>query len=103
RRVDGQMDIEAVTFTIIGVMPREFHYPTADAEFWVTTRFRPDDLVPAIERSNNWLNGIARLRPGVTREQAQAEASVVFANLRARFPKENKDRGARVVALRDDL
>jgi len=103
RRVDGQMDIEADTFTIIGVMPREFHYPTADAEFWVTTRFRPDDLVPAIERSNNWLNGIARLRPGVTREQAQAEASVVFANLRARFPKENKDTGARVVALRDDL
>jgi predicted permease len=102
RRLDGQMDIERDTFTIIGVMPREFHYPNADAAFWVTTRFKPDDYV-GDERSNNWLNGIARLRPGVTREQAQAEASVIFGGLRARFPKENKDTGARVIALRDDV
>jgi len=102
RRLDGQMDIERDAFTIIGVMPRDFHYPNADAAFWVTTRFSADDYTP-LERSNNWLDGIARLRPGVTREQAQAEASVIFGGLRARFPKENKDTGARVIALRDDV
>ncbi len=102
RRVDGQMDIERDTFTIIGVMPRDFHYPTADADFWVTTRFSADDYVP-LERSNNWLDGIARLRPGVTVDQAHAEAGVIMARLREQYPKENKDTGARVVSLREDL
>jgi len=102
RRIDGQMDIEADTFTIVGVMPRDFHYPTASADFWVTTRFRPDDYVP-LERSNNWLDGIARLRPGVTVDQAHAEAQVIMARLREQYPKENKDTGARVVSMREDL
>ena len=26
-------------YTVIGVMPRDFHYPSADVQFWVTTRF----------------------------------------------------------------
>ena len=102
RRIDCQMDIERDTFTVIGVMPRTFHYPGADAEFWVTTRFSPEDYAPD-ERTNNWLDGVARLRPGVTPEQAQAEASVIGADLRQRYPKENKDTGARVIALRDGV
>jgi len=102
RRVDAQMDSERDTFTIIGVMPRAFRYPSADTAFWVTTRFSPDDDAPG-ERSNNWLDGIARLRAGVTTEQAQAEASVIAAQLRQRYPVENKDTGARVIGLRDDL
>src|SRR5262249_44336034 len=102
RSIDAQMDIERNTFTVIGVMPRDFHYPSAEAEFWVTTRFSADDYAPG-ERSNNWLDGVARLRPGVTREQAQAEASVIASGLRRRYPKENKDTGAVVVSLRDDV
>ena len=102
RRIDAQMDIERNTFTIIGVMPPDFHYPDADAAFWVTTRFSADDYAPD-ERTNNWLDGVARLRPGVTLEQAQAEASVIAADLRQRHPKENKDTGARVVSLREGV
>jgi putative ABC transport system permease protein len=102
RRLDAQMDIERNTFTVIGVMPRTFHYPDADAQFWVTTRFSADDYAPG-ERSNNWLDGIARLRQGVTREQAQAEAASIAADLRRRYPEENKDTGARVEWLRDGV
>ena len=102
RHVDAQMDIERNTFIVIGVMPRDFHYPSADAEFWVTTRFSADDYAPG-ERSNSWIEGVTRLRPDVTREQAQAEASVIASDLRQRYPKENKDTGARVVSLRDDV
>src|SRR5262249_10774371 len=102
RTLDGQMDIERNTFTVIGVMPRDFHYPSADPDFWVTTRFSANDYAPG-ERSNNWLDAVARLRPGVTREQAQAEASVIASDLRQRYPKENKDMGARVISMRDDV
>ncbi len=102
RRIDAQMDMERDTFTVIGVMPRDFHYPSGDVQFWVTTRFSADDFAPG-ERSNNWLDGVARLRQGVTGEQAQAEASVIASDLRRSYPKENKDTGARVVSLRDDV
>ena len=102
RRLAAQMDIEQDTFTVIGVMPREFHYPTAESQFWVTTRFSADDYAPS-ERSNSWLHAVARLRPGVSREQAQAEAQLIAGDLRRSYPKENKDTGARVVSLRDDV
>lgn len=102
RRLDGQVDQERDAFTVIGVMPRDFHYPSSDVEFWVTTRFQPRDY-EGDERSNNWLDAVARLRPGVTREQAQAEAAVIFADLRQRYPTENKDTGAFVVGLHDQV
>ena len=47
---------------------------------------------------------IARLRPGVTLEQARAEMDVVAAQLRQRYPKENEDIGAlRSSRSRDEL
>lgn len=103
RQIVGQMDFDRDSFTVIGVMPRDFHYPSADVEFWVTNRFNAAQLMSAEERTNNWLNGVARLRPGVTLERAQAEASVVAKSWQQRFPKENKDTGARVIALRDQV
>ena len=103
RRLDGQMDIERDAFTVIGVMPRDFHYPSSDVEFWVTTRFKPSDYDGNDERSNNWLDGVARLRPGVTREQAQAEAAVIFSGLQQRYPKDDKETNARVISLRDQV
>ena len=99
RRIVGQMDVDQDTFTIIGVMPRDFHYPSADVDFWVPIRF-PAAAYADSERSNNWLNGVARLRPGVTVDRAQAEAAIVAARWRVRAPKENKDTGARLVELR---
>ena len=102
RQVVGQMDFDADAFTIIGVMPPDFHFPSAAVQFWVTNRFGPAAYADE-ERTNNWLDGIARLRPGVTLERAQAETSLVGAEWQRLHPKENKNTGARVIALRDQV
>jgi predicted permease len=85
---------------IIGVMPRDFHFPTADATLWT--------LMPRVERENterdnNWFEVIARLKPGVAIATANAEMNVAAASLAQRFPTENKGIGASVITMRDEL
>jgi hypothetical protein len=59
-------------YTVVGVMPPQFHF----APFWVTNAeiFVPLNLAPRVnDRGGNSLRIFARLKPGVSREQAQAE------------------------------
>jgi putative ABC transport system permease protein len=49
------------------------------------------------------MGAIGRLRPGVTREQAQSEMTAIARGLAQEFPKENKDKGITLVPLREDL
>ncbi len=85
-------------YTVIGVMPREFHFPESDVLLWITTRFDERNYA-AGERANNWLEAVGRLRAGVTLQEARAEAATIAAQWRARFPKENKDTDAAVLPL----
>ena len=89
-------------YTILGVMPREFHFPRTDTRFWMTNRFG-ESAYQASERTNNWLNAIGRLRAGVTLEQARVEMDVIADQSRQQFPKENKDTGASVFGLGSDV
>src|SRR5260370_33908176 len=63
---------------VIGVMPREFNFPTAETSLW-TLMTRPEREND--ERDNNWFQSIARLKPGVTIAQANAEMNVIAASL----------------------
>jgi putative ABC transport system permease protein len=89
-------------FTVIGVMPREFHFPTSDALFWTANRFGERDYQPS-ERTNNYLYAVGRLRNGVTLEQARAEMDVIAAQSMRQYPKENKDTGAVLLLLSDEV
>lgn len=85
---------------VIGVMPRDFHFPSSDATLWT---LMPRDEQENQERDNNWFQVIARLKPGVTIGQARAEMTLLASSLAQRYPKDNKDIGASVYALRDEL
>jgi predicted permease len=98
RQLSAKADFDDATFTVIGVMPREFHFPRSDALFWITTRFGERDY-QAAERTDNWLEAVGRLRRGVTLEQARAELQVIAAQLEQQYPRENKDTGAAVFRL----
>lgn len=85
---------------VLGVMPPEFHFPSREVDYWLPmTR---DELADA-DRTNNWFQVVARLRPGVTVEQAQAEMTVIAANLERQYPAENEKIGATVVRLQDGV
>jgi predicted permease len=94
-------------FTVVGVMPPAFSYPDADTELWATPRSavpevaRVGNVDPATLRSLHYLNVIARLKPGVTREQAHSEMEGIAARLEQEHPIENTGHTARVVSLHE--
>ncbi len=69
-------------YTVVGVMPAAFSAPSANISVWLP-------LAPVARTIGSGSNYtvLARLKPGVAREQAQAEASLLAAGLRREFPK----------------
>jgi putative ABC transport system permease protein len=92
--------LDGVPHTVIGVMPASFQFPARTVEAWTPLVLREDDYS---DRNNTYLNVVARLRPGVSIEQARRELAVVSSRLEQRYPRENKDVGAVVLGLRDEL
>jgi putative ABC transport system permease protein len=76
-------------YTVVGVMPpsfnlgREFGGQTPD--IWAPITFKPEQLAPATGFAVEYLNVVARMRPGVSVEQAQAEMDSVAADVRRQF------------------
>ncbi|HKD90652.1 MAG TPA: ABC transporter permease, partial [Terriglobales bacterium] len=69
----GQViEINGEKATIIGVMPESFRFPTEDSELWANLR-----LATPRGRFPFFLTGVARLKPGVPWEQAQAETNKI--------------------------
>src|SRR2546421_11068891 len=99
--LNQQVRMEGVPYTVIGVMPPGFGFPFR-AEFWMP---RLCDLRTG--RGNNWVNGIVRLRTGVTVAQANARLGTVSQRLAQQYPKSNAGVSASLSTLRrlsfDDL
>jgi len=81
--------------TIVGVMPRDFRFPGWKAELWVP--------MPTERVRGRYLSTIARLKPGVSIAQAQADMSAIARQLAAEYPDMNKGWSAQVVPFLDDL
>ena len=95
-------------YTIIGVMPADFTWFVKEnsgtgkpAEVWVPMVL-PERLRDR-SATGRWLQAVARLAPGVSRQQAQAEMDTIAARLENQYPRFNKGWGATVVPLRDQL
>lgn len=88
--------------TVIGVMPRDFHFPASDVLFWTPVRFGEEDYADD-QRTNNWLEAVGRLRGGVTLARARVEMETIAAQSEARYPAENKDTGASLVPLGSEI
>ncbi len=92
--------LDNTAYVVIGITPPDFHFPTREEQFWTTTRFQESDF---LDRDDNYLEVIGRLRPGVTLAESRTELEVVAARLRQQYRKENEGVGATVMALRSDL
>src|ERR1039457_118322 len=99
--IGRRVNLDNEPFVVIGVMPRDFHFPSRDAELWMPTRFHEHDD-DFRDRNNNYLNVVARLKPGVSLDRARAEMGVVAGLLETQYP-ENKQTTASVYRLRDDM
>src|SRR5919201_2779362 len=82
RILELTLGLDRVPDKIIGVMPRGFEFPlrgTADApdstDIWVPMALTPKQLE---QRADNWsYNGVARMKPGVTIDQASADVNAI--------------------------
>jgi predicted permease len=108
RRFDGSPDvlgrafnIEGTDCTVVGVMPpglsRVLHEKT---DVWMQI---PTAIEAYSKRTDHDFMAIARLKPGVTLQQAQSDIEVIAARLEQEYSETNKDRGAKIVPLHEDL
>ena len=98
--VGKTVDVDGRPTTILGVMGRGFAFPFRDQELWVPIAFSTE---MAQNRNAHFLQVIARLRPGVTLARAKSDLSAIAAQLERDHPDSNKQLGAAVVALRDEV
>jgi putative ABC transport system permease protein len=95
------LTLDNQSYTVIGVLPPEFQFLQAvdvmvPFEPWARTL--PDD--------RNWhpgLTAVARMKPGVTLEQAQAEMTTIAKRLEKQYPVYDTDMGAGVVGMHDQI
>ncbi len=85
--------------TIIGVLPADFHFaPVADPDVWQTLHA----MGGLRDRRNlHWLNVVARLKPGVSRDKAAAGMNVVMESLEKQYPASNTKLRTAIVPLNE--
>ncbi len=92
--------LDGEAYTVVGIMPPGFKFApfwATHAELWV-----PDAFGEHIhERGGNHLRVFARLKPGVTLEQARAEMAAITGRLELAYPATN--RGVTVRPLRENV
>jgi len=91
----GGGSVGSDTCEVIGVMPRDFGFPTLRADLYIPTRIDPDQ---APQDGRNYRT-VARLRPNVSLNDAQADMRSIAAATAAERPRMNKDWSATVVPL----
>jgi putative ABC transport system permease protein len=92
------MDGEATT--VVGIMPSSFFFPDHQTDYWIPASFTPEDLA---RRTRHYLEVVARMKPGVTRERAQRDMEVIAKRLQQQYPDTNANIGAVVVAIRENF
>ena len=96
--------LNGVPHTIVGVAPPGFYgtfvgYPM---QFWVPVSMQEKFTGGSYkleDRGETWIEGFARLKPGVSMEQAQSELSTVAKRLENEYAETNRGRGVKIFPL----
>lgn len=101
--IGAAITLDSLPFTVIGVMPPEFEFPTATAvDAWAPLAFDPKDVHGSSRRARS-LMVVGRLAPDATMAQAQSEIGVLAGRIATEFKDSNAGWGARVVAAHEQL
>jgi putative ABC transport system permease protein len=97
------LDFAGVEVRVAGVAPEGFRFPFDEAELWLTFDWPAGFPEAVSSRRAHWVWPVARLRPGVSHEQAQGELDQVMAALALEYPETNVRMGAALAPLHDFL
>jgi macrolide transport system ATP-binding/permease protein len=91
------LTLNDLPYIIVGVLPRDFHFaPARNVEFWATLHASgPCER----RRSCHFLEGIGRLKDGVSISTALAGMTLIAKELESQYPDSNRGQGASVLPL----
>ena len=87
-------------YRVIGVMPRGFFFPMRQVDIWTPAAFTSADLA---RRGSHFLQCYARLKAGVTLEQARADLRRIMSQLEQAYPDTNHRVGGGVEPVREQM
>lgn len=98
--VGRQVPLNGRPYLVLGVGPEGFRGLSDKADVWVPSQVPPRPFY-LTSRRLRWLEVVARLEPGVSVGQAQAEMTRIAGNLEREYPDLNAGIGVKVTGLRD--
>ncbi len=96
--IGKSIQIDGEPYSIVGVMGPKIIKPDY-AQIWTPLGLTPQQ---AAVRGEHHYSAVARLKPGVTLEQAQSELDAISLRLAQSFPADDKGWGASVHSLREE-
>jgi predicted permease len=94
------IDLNGVSYTVIGVLPPGGAYPTA-GEFWMPLSLIDKDS--QTRRVGHTLDVLGRLKPDVDLAKARADMQTIAARLSQAYPATNRNIGVLLTPLREQL
>ncbi len=91
------LTVNDANFTIIGVMPSNFHLPLQNEQLWMPLAPNP---ALKMARQSHWVYCLGVVKPGSTAQQVQSELDVLSHRLEAEFPATNRGWVLRATGLR---
>ena len=94
-----QLQLNSQPYTVIGVMPRWFNFPTA-TDIWT-----PQDMTDPLfkNRGSHWMQAIGRVKPAFSVEQARADLLTVSQRINKQFRDNDNSIHSLVFPLKDRL
>jgi putative ABC transport system permease protein len=89
-----------VKYEVVGVAPQSFVFINREIDYWVPIQLAPNQVD---NRGAHYLNVVARLKPGVSVQAADADMRDIAKRLEAQYPNTNRDVGAVVVPIREQV
>ena len=97
--VGRKIILDAEPYEIVGVLPAESPFDRRYSEIWTPFVFEPKDMT----RNFHWFVAYARLKEGVTLEQARAQMKIIGERIAGLYPDSNRGWGVTVDRFEDRI
>ncbi|HET7535587.1 MAG TPA: ABC transporter permease, partial [Candidatus Didemnitutus sp.] len=85
--VGRTIQLEGEPYTVIGIMPENSPFNRGFSKLWRPLVFKPENMT----RNFHWFSARAKLKPGVTIEQARSQMEAIGKRISTDYPDSNKD------------
>ena len=99
--VGRTINLSGMPYVVVGVMRPDFQFPNRDFQIWVPLTINPAELARTLTGFN--FKAVARMKPGVTVQQARAEMKTIAKQLEAAHPATNKGVGVDLARMHEDI